>query len=221
MFKEWIKTLRRYFQRANNVLAKDINGKPFSKGNQLIFRLSFWVIACVVVWFLPKGLSKEFIDYIKDIFAIFVGFFVTVLCFVFDKLDTKRVLSEEERNALHVDQRGDAMSDVKLKQEHNYTVRFFYTIGLIIMFSTVVILLLIPNIFWYGWFNLDLKGYEFVKSLNAISLDSIKLFIHLSLCVVYRIVVIMLTIKVFYYTSYSVSSLLQVLINKKKLETWS
>lgn len=221
MFKEWIKTLIRYFQRANNVLAKDINGKPFSKGNQLIFRLSFWVIACVVVWFLPKGLSKEFIDYIKDIFAIFVGFFVTVLCFVFDKLDTKRVLSEEERNALPVDQRGDAMSDVKLKQEHNYTVRFFYTIGLIIMFSTVVILLLIPNIFWDGWFNLDLKGYEFVKSLDAISLDSIKLFIHLSLCVAYRIVVIMLTIKVFYYTSYSVSSLLQVLINKKKLETWS
>lgn len=221
MFKEWIKTLRRYFQRANNVLAKDINGKPFSKGNQLIFRLSFWVIACVVVWFLPKGLSKEFIDYIKDIFAIFVGFFVTVLCFVFDKLDTKRVLSEEERNALPVDQRGDAMSDVKLKQEHNYTVRFFYTIGLIILFSTVVILLLIPNILWDGWFNLDLKRYEFVKSLYTISLDSIKLFIHLSLCVVYRIVVIMLTIKVFYYTTYSVSSLLQVLINKKKLETWS
>ena len=221
MFKEWIKTLRRYFQRANNVLAKDINGKPFSKGNQLIFRLSFWVIACVVVWFLPKGLSKEFIDYIKDIFAIFVGFFVTVLCFVFDKLDTKRVLSEEERNALPVDQRGDAMSDVKLKQEHNYTVRFFYTIGLIIMFSTVVILLLIPNILWDGWFNLDLKRYEFVKSLDTISLDSIKLFIHLSLCVVYRIVVIMLTIKVFYYTTYSVSSLLQVLINKKKMETWS
>ena len=221
MFKEWIKTLRRYFQRANNVLAKDINGKPFSKGNQLIFRLSFWVIACVVVRFLPKGLSEEFIDYIKDIFAIFVGFFVTVLCFVFDKLDTKRVLSEEERNALPVDQRGDAMSDVKSKQEHNYTVRFFYTIGLIIMFSTVVILLLIPNILWDGWFNLDLKRYEFVKSLDTISLDSIKLFIHLSLCVVYRIVVIMLTIKVFYYTTYSVSSLLQVLINKKKLETWS
>jgi len=220
MFKEWIKTLRRYFQRANNVLAKDINGKPFSKGNQLIFRLSFWVIACVVVRFLPKGLSEEFIDYIKDIFAIFVGFFVTVLCFVFDKLDTKRVLSEEERDALPVEQRGDAMSDVKLKQEHNYTVRFFYTIGLIILFSTVVIILLIPNIFWEGWFNLDLEKYEFVKSLDAISWGSIKLFIHLSLCVVYRIVVIMLTIKVFYYTTYSVSSLLQVLINKKKLETW-
>lgn len=221
MFKEWIKTLRRYFKRANNVLAKDINGKPFSKRSQLIFRLSFWVIACLVVWFLPKGLSEVFIDYIKDIFAIFVGFFVTVLCFVFDKLDTKRVLSEEERDVLPVDQRGDAMSDVKLKQEHNYTVRFFYTIGLIIMFSTVVILLLIPNIFWDGWFNLDLKRYEFVKSFDAISLGSIKLFIHLSLCVAYRIVVIMLTIKVFYYTTYSVSSLLQVLINKKKLETWS
>ena len=100
MFKEWIKTLRRYFQKANGVLAKDINGKPFLKGSQWIYKLSFWIIACAVVCFLPKGLSDGFIEYIKDIFAIFVGFFVTVLCFVFDKLDTRRILSEEERNAL-------------------------------------------------------------------------------------------------------------------------
>lgn len=221
MFKEWIKTLRRFFQKANSVLAKDINGKPFSKGDQWIYRLSFWVIACVVVCFLPKGLSNDFIDYIKDIFAIFVGFFVTVLCFVFDKLDTERVLSEEEKDFLPAEQRGDALKDLKIKQEHNYTVRFFYTIGLIILFSTVVILLLLPNIFWGGWFNLDVRGYEFVKSFYEISWGSIKLFVHLAICVVYRVVVVMLTIKVFYFTTYSVSSLLQVLINKKKLETWN
>ena len=114
MFKEWIKTLRRYFQKANGVLAKDINGKPFSKGSQWIYKLSFWIIACAVVCFLPKGLSDGFIDYIKDIFAIFVGFFVTVLCFVFDKLDTRRILSEEERNALPAEQRGSALDNVKL-----------------------------------------------------------------------------------------------------------
>ena len=221
MFKEWIKTLRRYFQKANGILAKDINGKPFSKGSQWIYKLSFWIIACAVVCFLPKGLSDGFIDYIKDIFAIFVGFFVTVLCFVFDKLDTRRILSEEERNALPAEQRGSALDDVKIKQEHNYTVRFFYTIGLIILFSTVVILLLVPNIFWGDWFNLDVRKYEFVKSCGEINLESIILFMHLAICVVYRVVVVMLTIKVFYFTTYSVSSLLQVLINKKKLETWN
>ena len=75
MLKEWMITLRRYFQRANSVLAKDINGKSFPKGNLIVYKLAFWGIACVIVAFLPQGLSDGFIDYIKDIFVIFVGFF--------------------------------------------------------------------------------------------------------------------------------------------------
>lgn len=221
MFKEWINTLIRYFQRANSVLAKDINGKPFSNSSRWLYRLSFWVIACAIVWFLPKGLSENFIDYIKDIFAIFVGFFVTVLCFVFDKLDTEHVLAEEENDNLPAEERRNAIQNIKIKQEHNYTVRFFYTIGLIVLFSTIVIMLLIPNIIWAGWFNHDVSEYTIVNPFISISWDNISLFIHLAICVVYRVVVVMLTIRVFYYTTYSVSSLLQVLINKKKLETWS
>lgn len=221
MLKEWMITLRRYFQRANSVLAKDINGKSFPKGNLIVYKLAFWGIACVIVAFLPQGLSDVFIDYIKDIFAIFVGFFVTVLCFVFDKLDTERILTPAEEDNVPAEQRRDSRKNVKIKQEHNYTVRFFYTIGLIILLSTLVILLLIPNIFWKGWFNLDVRDYEFVESISGLSWSNIKLFSHLMLCVLYRIVVIVLTIKVFYFTTYSVSSLLQVLINKKKFEIWN
>lgn len=221
MLKEWMITLRRYFQRANSVLAKDINGKSFPKGNLIVYKLAFWGIACVIVAFLPQGLSDGFIDYIKDIFAIFVGFFVTVLCFVFDKLDTERILTPAEEDNVPAEQRRDSRKNVKIKQEHNYTVRFFYTIGLIILLSTLVILLLIPNIFWKGWFNLDVRDYEFVESISGLSWSNIKLFSHLMLCVLYRIVIIVLTIKVFYFTTYSVSSLLQVLINKKKFEIWN
>lgn len=221
MLKEWMITLRRYFQRANSVLAKDINGKSFPKGNLIVYKLAFWGIACVIVAFLPQGLSDSFIDYIKDIFAIFVGFFVTVLCFVFDKLDTERILTPAEEDNVPAEQRRDSRKNVKIKQEHNYTVRFFYTIGLIILLSTLVILLLIPNIFWKGWFNLDVRDYEFVESISGLSWSNIKLFSHLMLCVLYRIVVIVLTIKVFFFTTYSVSSLLQVLINKKKFEIWN
>ena len=129
MLKEWMITLRRYFQRANSVLAKDINGKSFPKGNLIVYKLAFWGIACVIVAFLPQGLSDGFIDYIKDIFAIFVGFFVTVLCFVFDKLDTERILTPAEEDNVPAEQRRDSRKNVKIKQEHNYTVRFFYTIG--------------------------------------------------------------------------------------------
>jgi hypothetical protein len=140
---------------------------------------------------------------------------------VFDKLDTERILTPAEEDNVPAEQRGDSRKNVKIKQEHNYTVRFFYTIGLIILLSTLVILLLIPNIFWKGWFNLDVRDYEFVESISGLSWSNIKLCSHLMLCVLYRIVVIVLTIKVFYFTTYSVSSLLQVLINKKKFEIWN
>ena len=221
MLKEWMITLRRYFQRANSVLAKDINGKSFPKGNLIVYKLAFWGIGCVIVAFLPQGLSDGFIDYIKDIFAIFVGFFVTVLCFVFDKLDIKPLPTPEQEKKVPAEQRLDSLKMLKIKQEHNYTVRFFYTIGLIILFSATVILLLIPNIFWDGWLNMDVQDYGFIHTWSDLNWESIRLFIHLAICVIYRVVVVLMTIKVFYYTTYSVSSLLQVLINKKNLETWS
>lgn len=221
MLKEWMRTLKRYFEKSNNVLAKDINGKPFSKASRLFYKLLFWVLACVIVYYLPKGLSDGFIDYIKDIFAIFVGFFVTVLCFVFDKLDTEHIFFHEEEDKTKAEERLDSKTKVKIKQEHNYTVRFFYTIGLIILFSTTVILLLIPNIFWGGWFDVDISDYMFIDSWSSITWSTIGTFVHLAFCVLYRIIVVLLTMKVFYFTAYSVSSLLQVLINKKKLETWN
>lgn len=220
MFKEWIVILSRYFQRANKVLAKDINGTDFSRKSLLASRLVFWVIALVIVCFLPQGLNDLFIEYIKDIFAIFVGFFVTVLCFVFDKLDTKSIPSSEEEDEKLATERSNSQEKVKIKQEHNYTVRFFYTIGLIILFSTAVIILLIPNIFWNTWFNEDIREYEFVGSVNSLTWESVGTFVHLTLCVVYRVVIILMTMKVFYYTTYCVSSLLQTLIKKKELTVW-
>ena len=221
MLEEWIRTLRRYLAKANNVLAKDINGNTFTKWSQIKFHLVFCGCTLVIVWLIPKGLNSEFIDYIKDIFAIFVGFFVTVLCFVFDKLDTEKVLTQEENDKKKAEDRNSSKRSIKIKQEHNYTVRFFYTIGLIILYSTAVLCLLIPNIFWKEWFDVDIRDYEVVTSFEQITISSIMIFAHLLFCVVYRITVVLLTIKVFYYTVYSVSSLLQVLINKKKLESWS
>lgn len=221
MFKEWSKTLYCYFEKANGVLGRNVNGVQFPRWNRIIFHLFFWVLSIVIVWFIPKGFNEGFIDYIKDIFAIFVGFFVTVLCFVFDKLDTEPLLTPEQEDNMPAEQRADSRKILRIKQEHNYTVRFFYTIGLIILFSAMVILLLIPNIFWAGWLNINVQEYEFIRTWNCLNWENIRLFVHLTTCVIYRIVVVLMTIKVFYYTTYSVSSLLQVLINKKKLETWS
>ncbi len=221
MLREWIKALWRFFVKANNVMAKNINGKSFSRKNQICTIILFWGITGIVVWKLPKGISSEFIDYIKDIFAIFVGFFVTVLCFVFDKLDTSPVVSDEDENKMEAKDRGNSKRNTKILQEHNYTVRFFYTIGLIILYSATVIFLLIPNIFWNDWFGINIRDYCFVNSISLVTYANIRLFLHLAICIIYRLIVVYLTIMVFYYTCYSVSSLLQVLISKKNLKTWS
>lgn len=221
MLREWIKSLWDYIVKAYGIMSKNVNGKPFTKKSQLCYHLSFLLLTLVIVLYLPQGLGHNFIDYIKDIFAIFVGFFVTVLTFAFDKLDTTPILTQEEKDKLPADKRPTSKDDLKMKQEHNYTIRFFYTVGLIILDSAIVICLLIPNIFWGNILDLDLNNYVFVDSIGEISIKAILLFVHLAGCVLYRMIVIFLTIKVFYYTFYSVSSLLQVLIRKKKLESWN
>ena len=211
MLKEWI----------TKVMAKDVNGKQFSTASRCAYHAFFIALALVIVLCIPNGISPAFIDYIKDIFAIFVGFFVTVLAFVFDKLDITPIPTQDEMDQLPVSERWDSDKVLKVKREHNYTIRFFYTVGMIILLSTMAICLLIPNIFWSDFWDQKMDDFYFVDSIRNISWLSICTFLHLSLCVIYRFTIIFLTIKVLYYTFYAVSSLLQVLISKKKLETWN
>lgn len=220
MLLEWIKSIILYFEKSNAVMKKDVNGKRFSRLTILFYRMLFIGITALFVAGLPKGISSNFIDYIKDILAIFVGFFVTVLTFVFDKLDIEKIPNEEEMNQLPVEKRWSSEKILKIKREHNYTIRFFYSVGLIIIFSTVALVLLIPNIFWENFFNADIRGYELVKSWEMLKCTTIVNALHLLFCIVYRFIVLFLIVKIFYYTLYSVSSLLQVLISKKKFDTW-
>ena len=221
MLKEWIKTIWHFLASAIRVMATDVNGQPFSLASRCVYHVSFVGLTIVIVLCLPNGISHGFIDYIKDIFAIFVGFFVTVLAFVYDKLDITKIPTQEEMDELPADMRWDSKKVMQVKREHNYTIRFFYTVGMVILSSTLAICLLIPNIFWPNFLDVNMREYCFLSSYKDVSWESITLFLHLALCCIYRLVVVFLTIKVLYYTFYSVSSLLQVLISKKKLETWN
>lgn len=220
MLIEWIKSIMLYFEKSNAIMKKDVNGNEFSKVNICLYRFLFLCITTLLVIGLPQGISESFIDYIKDILAIFVGFFVTVLTFVFDKLDIEKIPCEEEMNSLPVDQRWSSEKIIKAKREHNYTIRFFYSVGLIIIFSTFALALLIPNIFWGTFFNEDIRRYEFIASLDMLNSSTIGTALHLLFCVVYRFIVLFLIVKVFYFTLFTVSSLLQVLISKKKFDSW-
>ncbi len=202
-------------------MATDVNGKPFLTSSCIVYHAFFVLLAFVIVLAIPNGINSDFIDYIKDIFAIFVGFFVTVLAFVFDKLDITKIPSQEELDKLPADERWDSKKILKVKREHNYTIRFFYTVGMIILLSTLAICLLIPNIFWADFLDQKMGEFCFVNPITHFSWKSIGLFLHLSLCFIYRFCVVFLTVKVLYFTFYSVSSLLHVLISKKKIGTWN
>lgn len=221
MLKEWIRSLAVYINKSREVRARDINGKPYSKKNRLIIHSVFIFLCVLLCCYSPSGVLNNFTDYIKDIFAIFVGFFVTVLTFVFDKLDMERIPTSEEMDKLPAPQRWTSKKVLKVKQEHNYTIRFFYTIGLIIIYAIFVLILLIPPIFWGNFFDFDFQQYKAILNLREIHLENILIGTHFWFCLMYKTVIAWCTIKVFYYTLYSTSSLLQVLISKKKIDTWN
>ena len=104
-----------------------------------------------------------------------------------------------------------------MKQEHNYAIRFFYSIGFNILFATLTLLLLIPIIFWKEFFSLDISKYQFINYLSDINKESILLGGHIVFLFIYRLFIIFLIVKVFFYTVYMITSLLQVLISKKKI----
>lgn len=221
MLKEWIKSLCLYIDKSKEVRSKDINGKPHSRMNRVIYR-SIFVCFCILIgYYVPSGMIDGFTDYIKDIFAIFVGFFVTVLTFVFDKLDMERIPSSEDMDKLPADKRWSSKKILRVKQEHNYTIRFFYTIGLIIIYAIFVLILLIPPIFFGEFFDIDFHNYTAIYKLKEVHLGNVLVGFHYWFCFLYRIFIVGLTIKVFYYTLYSTSSLLQVLISKKKIDSWN
>ena len=220
MLNEWIKSLFDFCNMSRSVMANDINGKAYTSRKIFFHKIVFLLIPSLMLFTLPCGFSVNFIDYIKDIFAIFVGFFVTVLTFAFDKLNIEQIPTSSEMDKLPADQRWDSRKIVKVKQEHNYTIRFFYTVGLIIIMSSSVLCLLIPNVLWPDVFNINIITYQFQDNLKDISYITIMNFIVNSVLIVYRFIILYAVIKVFYYTTYSVSSLLQLLISKKKMDSW-
>lgn len=195
----------------------DVNNKKYSKQSIMAYHIFFLFISFLCVIFLPKGVNESFIDYIKDIFAIFVGFFVTALTLIYDKLNISKIPSQEAIDRMSAKKRPTSEDILRMKQEHNYAIRFFYSIGFNILFATLTLLLLIPIIFWKEFFSLDISKYQFINYLSDINKESILLGGHIVFLFIYRLFIIFLTVKVFFYTVYMITSLLQVLISKKKI----
>lgn len=217
MLTEWIKAMLIFVRNGYHAMTMDVNNKKFSKTSILGYHAFFLIITFVWVIFLPKGISGDFIDYIKDIFAIFIGFFVTALTLIYDKLNISKIPSQNAIDGMPVEERPTSEDIVRMKQECNYAIRFFYSIGFNILFASLALFLLILNIFWNEFFSMDISKYQLIGKIEDLTKDSILLGGHIVLLFIYRLLVILLIVKVFFYTVYMITSLLQVLISKKKI----
>lgn len=217
MLTEWIKAMLIFVRNGYHAMTMDVNNKKFSKTSILRYHAFFLIISFVCVIFLPKGISGDFIDYIKDIFAIFIGFFITAFTLIYDKLNIIKVPTEEEQNDMPANERPSSRDILRMKQERNYAIRFFYSIGFNILFALLALFLLILNIFWNEFFSMDIFECRLIDKIKDLTIDSILLGGHIVLLFIYRLTVILLIIKVFFYTVYMITSLLQVLISKKKI----
>lgn len=217
MLIEWIKAMQIFAKKGYRAITMDVNNKKYSKQSIMAYHIFFLFISFLCVIFLPKGVNESFIDYIKDIFAIFVGFFVTALTLIYDKLNISKIPSQEAIDRMSAKKRPTSEDILRMKQEHNYAIRFFYSIGFNILFATLTLLLLIPIIFWKEFFSLDISKYQFINYLSDINKESILLGGHIVFLFIYRLFIIFLIVKVFFYTVYMITSLLQVLISKKKI----
>lgn len=206
-----------FAKKGYRAITMDVNNKKYSKQSIMAYHIFFLFISFLCVIFLPKGVNESFIDYIKDIFAIFVGFFVTALTLIYDKLNISKIPSQEAIDRMSAKKRPTSEDILRMKQEHNYAIRFFYSIGFNILFATLTLLLLIPIIFWKEFFSLDISKYQFINYLSDINKESILLGGHIVFLFIYRLFIIFLIVKVFFYTVYMITSLLQVLISKKKI----
>lgn len=217
MLIEWIKAMQIFIRKGYRAITMDVNNKKYSKQSIMAYHIFFLFISFLCVIFLPKGVNESFIDYIKDIFAIFVGFFLTALTLIYDKLNISKIPSQDAKDRMLAKNRPTSEDILRMKQEHNYVIRFFYSIGFNILFATLTLLLLIPIIFWKEFFTLDISKYQFINYLSDINKESILLGGHIVFIFIYRLIIIFLIVKVFFYTVYMITSLLQVLISKKKI----
>lgn len=217
MLTEWIKAMLIFARNGYHAMTMDVNNKKFSKTSILGYHAFFFIISFVCVIFLPKGISGDFIDYIKDIFAIFIGFFVTALTLIYDKLNISKIPSQNAIDGMPVGERPTSEDIIRMKQERNYVIRFFYSIGFNILFASLALFLLILNIFWNEFFSMDISKYQLIDNIEDLTKDSVLLGGHIVILFIYRLFVILLIVKVFFYTVYMITSLLQVLISKKKI----
>ena len=77
--------------------------------------------------------------------------------------------------------------------------------------------MLLPNILWFDAFSLNISEYTIIDDISQLSLNSILMGLYFWCIIIYRVVILYLMLKVFFYTTYATSSLVSVIILKRKI----
>jgi len=212
----WIKSIQSFINHWFRLQNHDVNGIPYSCIQRIIFYLIGILLTSVICYFIPKGFDDNFINYTKDVFAIFVGFFITALVFAYDKLPIMKIPSQEEIDKMNAAERPNSKYLLWIKRQNNYTIKFLYSLGFNILSSCFVLFLLTLNVLFPTFFNINTEEYKFISSFSDIEINSIFICLYVILIFLFRWIVIYLIFNVFVYTMYSVTSFIQVLNKKNK-----
>lgn len=189
-------------KEANRLKRTDINNKVDDTFYAKYFKIIIFLIICgISIIILNKGYNKEFLGYISSILSILVGLFITALIFSFDKFYDP--IQEENPN-----------SRTKLwdKQDYNYSKKFSYITAYTIVLSIFTLVMLVPNILFESFINLDLNSLTL--QTKEISANSIKLFLKAFLIIIQRFIIAYWLLEILYNTLFIVSSMVQYMSTK-------
>ena len=189
-------------KEANRLKRTDINNKVDDTFYAKYFKIIIFLIICgISIIILNKGYNKEFLGYISSILSILVGLFITALIFSFDKFYDP--IQEENPN-----------SRTKLwdKQDYNYSKKFSYITAYTIVLSIFTLVMLVPNILFESFINLDLNSLTL--QTKEISANSIKLFLKAFLIIIQRFIIAYWLLEILYNTLFIVSSMVQYMTTK-------
>lgn len=189
-----------FIKEFNKLRYSDINGKSYMFLQKYSRQVIFAIISGVMTYFYDI-ITSSFIDYIKDILSIFVGLFLTVLVFAYDKFNLEKPeFSNEDK--VDADERKSLADKLQIIRRYNYAKKFVYAVEYNIILGTIVLGLLILPLDFPKFFQLNFSGYVIADDL--FSIESWELFAHLLFAYIIKALALYIIIQIFYYTLYSV-----------------
>lgn len=201
----------------------DGNVMPFFKRNaRRIICSSFSII---LVLFCGEGFSKDFLNITSTVFSILIGLFITVLVFALDKFYEPKEAKTKDFNISLTE--GEVERDVELsissldslssvektteKTDYNFTKIFTYLIGKNIILSIFTVLLILLNVLFFDFFQLDFYSYSFSFDFEK---NQILNFVLILFHVGFRYFVLYWMLSVFYNTIFVISGLVNYMTIK-------